>query len=89
MIENVVIGKPLVEPWELFAYDKEDWERVEKEKTFFTEERFLPRIMKDVGIVSSVSEVRRNRPELCINLDKLDFMHIKWGKKHLFVLVGE
>ena len=88
-IENVVIGKPIVEPSLIFAFDDEDWEKVEKNKTMWTEERSLPAIMKELGMVSSISEVRRNKPNLCTRLDKLDYLEIKWGKKRLFVLVGE
>lgn len=38
-IENVVIGKPIVEEETMFAIDEADWERTEKEKTLWTEER--------------------------------------------------
>lgn len=88
-IENIVVGKPIVDPSEIFAKDKEDWEQVEKEKTIWTEERSLAVILKDIGVVKSVSEVRRNKPQLCIKLDNLDYMEIKWGKRKLFVLIGE
>lgn len=88
-IENIVVGKPIVDPSEIFAKDKEDWEQIEKEKTIWTEERSLAVILKDIGVVKSVSEVRRNKPQLCIKLDNLDYMEIKWGKRKLFVLVGE
>ena len=40
-IENIVIGKPIVEPYIMFAADKDDWERIEKEKTYYTDERFF------------------------------------------------
>ena len=29
-IENIVIGKPIVEPSTMFAIDKDDWNKVEK-----------------------------------------------------------
>lgn len=89
MIENVVIGKPLVPPEQMFASSKEDWEQVERPKTAFTTSRYLPAIMKEVGLVKSISEVRRNRPELNVCLRDYDFLRIKWGKKFLFVLVGQ
>ena len=60
-IENIVIGKPIVEPSTMFATNEDDWERIEKEKTYYTEERFLPRILVDIGIYPSVSEIRRNK----------------------------
>lgn len=88
-VENIVIGKPLVSEASLFATDENDWERIEKEKTIWTEKRNLPEIMKDIGIVKSISEVRRNKPQLCIPLTKVDFMEVKWGKKKLFIAVGE
>ena len=89
MIMNVVIGKPLVEASELLAFNEGDWETNEKQQTLFTSERFLPAIMKEAGLVQSISEVRRNQPKLMKTLDTLDCMQIKWGKKHLFIVVGE
>ena len=88
-IENIVIGKPIASEASMFALNEEDWEQVEKEKTDWTEERNLAVILKELGIVKSVSEVRRNKPQLYVKLDKLDYMEIKWGKRKLFVLVGE
>lgn len=90
-IENIVIGKPIVEPSTMFALDEEDWKNVEEEKTYYTEERFLPRILVDIGVYPSVSEIRRNKPELMVTLDKLDFIHnLKASKKRkLWILVGE
>lgn len=88
-IENVVIGKPLVDIHELLAKDLEDWNNVELEKTLFTEERFLPKILVEAGLVGSTSEVRRNKPELVITLDKIDFVELKWGKRRLWIVVGE
>ena len=88
-IENIDIGKPIVEPKELLARDNEDWESIEKPKTFFTEERRLANILKEIGIVPSVSEVRRNKPQYFVTLDKLDFIEIKWGKRKFWIIVGE
>ena len=89
MFNNVVVGKPIVNVDSLIALDKTDWEENEKKNTLFTETRWLPTIMKEAGIVSSTGEVKRNRPELCINLDKLDCINLKWGKKFVFIVVGE
>ena len=89
MFHNVVIGKPIVNIETLLATDKKDWEENEKEKTFFTETRFLPAIMKEAGIVQSTGEVRRNKPEFMITLNKPDCINIKWGKKFLYIVVGE
>lgn len=44
MFENVVVGKPIVEPKSLLAYDNNDWETNEKEKTLFTDTRFYQRL---------------------------------------------
>ena len=64
-----------------------DWEENEKQNTLFTETRFLPAIMKEAGLVKSINEVRRNKPELCKELEGPDFIDLKWGKRHLFILV--
>lgn len=90
-IENIVIGKPVVDLQQLFAADEDDWDRTEKEKTYFTEERFLPRILVDIGIYPSISEIRRNKPQLVVTLDHLDFMdEVKVSKKRkLWIAVGE
>ena len=86
---NVVIGKPLVNPAELLAYNSDDWESSESGQTLFTEERSLPAIMKEAGIVKSISEVRRNQPKLMITLNEVDCLEIKWGKRRLFIVVGK
>lgn len=90
-IENIVIGKPLVDASTMFAVDETDWFFNEESKTYFTNERFLPRILVDIGIYPSVSEIRRNRPDLVRTLDKLDFIEkLKVGKKKwVWILVGE
>lgn len=54
------------------------------------EERFLPRILVDIGIYPSVNEIRRNKPELMIELKQLDFLdNLKVKKRRLWILVGE
>ena len=90
-VENVVIGKPLIPDWMLLAIDEEDFEKVEKEKTYYTEERFLHRILVDLGIYPSISEIRRNRKDLMITLDKVDFLDKKKVAKNrwLWIVVGE
>lgn len=89
MFQNIVIGKPICEPWMIFANDISDWEQNEKKNTLFTEERFLPKILVENGVVKSINEVRKNKPELVITLDKVDFIEVKWGKKRLFIQVGK
>lgn len=90
-VENIVIGKPIVEPSTMFSLDKDDWKRTEKEKTYYTDERFLPRILVNIGIYPSVNEIRRNKPELMVELNQLDFLdNLKVSKKRrLWILVGE
>ena len=90
-IENIVIRNPIVDPSLMFAKDEDDWNSIEKDKTYFTEKRFLPRILVDIGIYSSVNEIKRNKPELMITLDKLDFIDcLKVSKKRkVRILVGE
>lgn len=89
MIQNVVIGKPIIHPSKLFAASLKDWEENEKKVTLFTEERFLPRILAMAGIAKSANEVRKNRPDLVKELTNIDFIKIKWGKKFLWIAVGE
>lgn len=90
-VENVVIGKPIVEPYVMLSLDEDDWNKVEKEKTYYTNERFLPRILVDIGVYPSINEIRRNKPELMIELNQLDFLdNLKISKKRrLWILVGE
>lgn len=89
-IGNIVIGKPLVSPAVLFSNSTIDWETNECNQTYYTEERYLPRILVDLGIYPSVSEIKRNKPELMITLDKPDFIQIKPKKKILlWILIGE
>lgn len=88
-IENIVINSPLVPPEEIFASSHEDWINNEQDKTFYTNEVFLPKIMVELGIVKSISEIRRNKPELVRELNDYDYLEVKWGKKRLFILVGK
>mgnify|MGYP007038178173 CR=1 FL=1 len=69
-IENVVIGHINVLAKDLFALNMTDWCVNEADKTYYTNERFLPKILVDLGIYPSISEIRRNRPDLFITLDK-------------------
>lgn len=90
-IENIVIGTPIADPKDMFASSDDDWNAIEKEKTYYTDERFLPRILVDLGIYPSISEIRRNKPQLVQSLDNLDFIDgLKANKKRkLWILVGE
>lgn len=86
--KDIIIGQPIVAPWYIFCKEKYEWDSV-KDDIYYTEERFLPKIMVDLGIVKSISEVKRNQPQLMCYLDKLDYLEIKWGKNKLFILVGK
>lgn len=88
-IENVVIDGPIADISSMFSNSRYDWINNEKQKTLFTSQRFLPAILVEAGIAPSISEVRRNKPELMIHLTTPDFMEIKWGKRKLWILVGE
>ena len=89
MIQNIVIGKPLVEPWSLISLSEEDFKKNDKEYTMFTKERFLPTLLVNAGIVKSKSEVKRKKPEFWITIDKLDCLWVKWGKNKIYIIVGE
>ena len=89
MFLNVVIGKPLVDPKTLLALDDLDWKNNEQPQTLFTETRYIPAVMKEAGVVQSTSEVRKNRPDMNISLENPDCLWVKWGKKRLYVIVGE
>lgn len=89
-IENIVIGQPLSSPEEMFAYNLQDWNRIESEKTYYTTDRWLPKILVDLGIYPSFSEIRRNKPELVVSLNDIDFMELKVRKKQkVWILIGE
>jgi hypothetical protein len=80
-IATVVVGKPLVSI-ETLGFE-------EDEVTLKTNERFLPRILVELKWFPSISEVRRNRKDLVVTLDKPDFKEIRIGKKVLWLIVGE
>lgn len=89
MFHNIIIGSPLIEPWKLISETEEDFNQFDKRDTLLTNERFLPAILVEAGIVPSRGEVRRNKPELCIMLDTLDCIWVKWGKQKIYIIVGE
>lgn len=86
-VKNVVVGNPICEPWQMFCNTQAEWEDTKKD-TIFTNERFLPKIMVTCGIAKSINEVRKNKPNLMLVLDKPDFLEVKWGKSRLFIQVG-
>ena len=88
-IENIVIGAPAIAPPDIFASDIDDWNDNESDKTYYTDERYLPKILVELGIYPSVSEIRRNKPELIQILNTADFIEIKPKKKiPLWILIG-
>lgn len=89
MFHNIVIGTPLVEPWTLISETEDEFNKFDKRDTLFTNERFLPAILVEAGIVKSRNEVRRNRPDLFISLDKIECKDIKIGKNKIFIIVGK
>ena len=90
-IENVVIGNIDTRESDLFAYDEKDWCQNEVDKTYYTNERFLPKILVALGIYPSVSEIRRNKPDLMVTLSAKDFISkLKVAKKrYLWIAIGE
>ena len=88
MIENIVIGEPLVS-LDVLLGDESNPSYNWKEVTVNEEERFLPKLLVKYGFTSSVKEIRRNRQDLVVNLEKTDFLEIKIGKKKLWIVVGE
>lgn len=88
IIKDIVIGDTICHPWYMFCNEYNEWDLI-KDDVIFTKERFLPKLMVECGIVDSISEVRRNRPELVKTLDKPDFIEVKWGKSRLYIQVGE
>lgn len=88
MFYNVVIGEPLIDAWQLISLSEEDFIENDKRYTLFTNERFLPAILVQAGVVKSKSEVRRNKPDLCVTLDTPDCLWVKWGKHKIYIIVG-
>jgi hypothetical protein len=88
IVKDIVIGDPICHPWYMFCNEYNEWDLI-KDDVIFTKERFLPRILVNIGVVNSTSEVRRNRPELVKTLDKPDFIEVKWGKSKVYILIGE
>lgn len=81
-IENIVIGEPLCNLEELLGKDY-------KNVTVFDDELYLPRLLVKYRFTKSTSKIRRNRKDLCIELNKPDFLEIKIGKKKIWVVKGK
>lgn len=74
---DIIIGKPLVSSDVLSLDDP-----------VYSSERYLPRLLVDLGIFPSVSQVRKNRPDLCITMDTPDCIEFRIGKRRLYIVVG-
>lgn len=85
-IENIVLGKPIVSLDVLLGSYPGD--KSFEDVTIYDDERFLPRLLSKHNIMSSISEVKRNRPDLIKELDSLDFIELKIGKKRICIVVG-
>lgn len=90
-IENIVIGIPLVPCGVLISDGTTSDMLNEMEKTYFTNNHNISHILKELNVVSSISEVRRNKPELCVALtnDYLDCFEVKWGKRKFYIIKGQ
>jgi len=88
MFHNIVIGEPVCDPALLISANREEWETGDEKDTLFTNTRFLPAALKEAGVVPSTNEVRRNRPDLCRNLNQLETFFVNWGKQRIYVIVG-
>lgn len=88
--ENIVIGKPICNITGLISDGTLNDYNEEIEKTYITDNRSIPNILKDLGVVKSVSEVRRNKPELFKEslTDHADCFWVRWGKRKFYVIVG-
>ena len=86
MIENIVIGKPLVSLDVLLGDEFNNNFNYSYETT---EERYLPKILVEYKFIKSIRELKRNRKDLDVMLCKPDCLDIKIGKKRVYIVVGE
>lgn len=85
--DNIIIKKPLVDLSVLLG----DWNNKipDGEVNVFEEETFLPKILVKHGFFKSTSQLRKNRPDLWRELNKVDFEELKIGHKRVWLVVGE
>ena len=90
-IENIVIGIPLVPCGALISNGSTPNMLEEMERKYFTNNHNIAQILKELDVVPSISEVRRNQPMLTTNLDKdyIDCFWVKWGKRKFYVIKGQ
>ena len=68
-IENIIIGKPIVSDETIFGVDgkPEVWEE-EKEKTIWTDERFLPKLLGGTFVASYIEGNKLITEEISLNI---------------------
>lgn len=91
---TVVVGYPLCTPEEMGHNDERDG------PVIYANEWFLPRLLVDLGVAPSVSEVRRvarqrrgpdvpeSQCQIFRYLKGPETVFLKWGKHRIFILVG-
>ena len=91
-IENIIIGTPLVSLDMLLSSEQYPQYNY-MEVTVRDDERYLPRLLANHGFTSSAKEIKRNRKDLDIRLDKPDCLDITLGQgkkmKRIYIVVGE
>lgn len=75
---DIVIGTPLV-----------SLDTLGVEDPHFTNERNLAKIMVDLKVFPSMGQIRKNRPDLMIELNEFDCIELKIGKRWFYIIVGE
>lgn len=85
-IENIVLNNTPLDAFTLLSNGSIlDW-NMELERTLLTEERFLPRILVELGVTKSTSEIKRNRKDLFITLPIGQYNEFKLGKRKFFIV---
>lgn len=90
LVSNIVVGVPIV-PLEVLLSDErnkyDDWKSV----TVYEKDRYIPNLLVKYKFISSIRELKRNRPDLDKFYDpnELDFLEIKIGKKKVCIVIGE
>lgn len=92
---NIIINNPLVSIQTLLSKNEYDWFDNELKITKFETEKFLPKLLVKYNIFKSISEVRKNRPDLILTLnynslkDEGNFFTFSIGsnKKHVITII--
>jgi hypothetical protein len=85
--DNIIIKTPLVDLSILLS----DWNNKipDSDITVYDDETFLPRLLVKYEFFKSTSQLRKNRPDLWRELDRVDFEELKIGHKRVWLVVGE